>query len=679
MFLNRDDLSSVLLKFQIRYFFIILLFAVPIFSENRDGRPVKSAAELIREGDSFYREKNYRRALGSYKAALEVNSGSNSALLGYAKSSLQVGSVEDARTAFKIVVDKDHSNNDALAGYADALSRSDKHADALKVLEKRMETDPYNPGLLMIRAEILLRMGKNDLALKRLEDAKGKIQRNYDFDLLLAKAYIANKRFQPASEIIHNLTRQQPENPENFTEKARLNLELAAREENGEKVSALVREALGLLETSVSLDKTGAAPKRLLIRTHLWLGNRSEALRITEELLEDYPSDSELLYFHSYLSTELGHQDKAVQSFSTLMKTDDLNSIARFSAEEFAKSHLQERHSLRVKLGRYHYEEYLRISREFLYDTARFHISRAKELIPENKFLKSALLDYYYKFGYRSNLIRMLLKLRQDDPDDIKINNRLEAVLKSMRESLSYLEGFLDKEGELITGARNPVEIFLFDLKPLKFLPDYPDAGNLLNIAIRHSLQLKSSVKPVSGKDEEVIRNALASSREKAKYTGGIYYYPEILEKLNIGRKKESYIRYIGYGEYETDHNVMKINYHIYDRQSGKVINTSRIISKGRNMMAEVSSRIAVNTASAIQPEGRIVKVKPDSFIINLGFRDGIKKGSKIRIFENDREIGTAPVENLDEYISEIRPKNSSWRENVGLGFRVRPALPEKK
>ncbi|HNN77740.1 MAG TPA: tetratricopeptide repeat protein, partial [Leptospiraceae bacterium] len=378
----------------------------------------KEAGEYIQLGEKFLKEKNYREALVSYKQALIKNPGSIRANLGFAKSSLNLGSKQDAETGFKRTLELDSKNREAIAGLAEIQADLGKYKEAMDLLESSLKEEPYNPELLLARAYVLLKAGKNKLALIKLEEAKKRVVQNYEFKLLLAKVYIANKDFKKANQIVDDLIAKHPENPNSFNQKAILNFEML---KDSSDTYRLMKETYTLLHTALSLDGNNHESKRLLIKNLLWLGKfdttdnlekYAEAKKITLDLLHDYPNDPYLQYISGYISYKLNHGEDSAENYLRLLELQELNELGRFSAENYAISKLNENHTLRVTLGKYRLDRYRATRNEYLYNEAFFHLKRAEKLIPTNSELKQELLEYYYRNGDLYRLLHYLTKMR---------------------------------------------------------------------------------------------------------------------------------------------------------------------------------------------------------------------------------------------------------------------------
>lgn len=105
-----------------------------------------------------------------------------------------------------------------------------------------------------------------------------------------------------------------------------------------------------------------------------------------------------------------------------------------------------------------------------------------------------------------------------------------------------------------------------------------------------------------------------------------MYYTPDALDVLDKDRKRDNIIRYIAYGTFTEDKNNITVKYKLYDRVSGKIMDTINTTASNRNSLAEISMRVSKRITSVIPLSGRIIKINQDSVIVNLGSKDGIVK-----------------------------------------------------
>ena len=657
-------------------FLVIISFLLFAFSFVSIISQEKEAGEYIQLGDKFLKEKNYREALVNYKQALIKNSGSIKANLGFAKSSLFLGSKLDAEAGFKRTLELDSKNKDAIAGLAEIQADLGKSKEALELIESALKEEPYNSELLLARAYVLLKAGKNKLALIKLEEARKRVVQNYEFKLLLAKVYIANKDFKRANQIIDELISKYPENPNSFNQKAILNFEMLKDSTDPHR---LMKETYTFLHTALSLDGDNFESKRLLIKNLLWLAKfdliekekYKEAEQYVQELLTEFPNDPYLQYIAGYINYKLDKGEESAENYLKLLELQELNELGRFSAENYAIAKLNENHALRTKLGKYRLERFRFTKKEFLYNEAFFHIKRAEKLIPTNSEIKQELLEYYYSNGDLYRLLLFLTKTRDENIDDMKIHNRLENVFHRFKKTLIYREGFTSEDGKINFGIRSEPEVFVFDPEPEKSLFTYPDASMQIGNTIKFALSLQPSMKLISGFEENKIRSEIKKKKGIEAYTESVYYTPDALDVLDKDRKRDNIIRYIAYGTFTEDKNNITVKYKLYDRVSGKIMDTINTTASNRNSLAEISMRVSKRITSVIPLSGRIIKINQDSVIINLGSKDGIVKNQILEATRLGLDNIPMKVVTVDEYIAKVVPEVTSWTKNLGLKDKV--------
>lgn len=673
--------------------YIIISFIVLVFSISFSSllSQEKEAGEYIQTADKFLKEKNYREALVNYKQALIKNTGSIKANLGFAKSSFFLGSKLDAESGFKRTLELDSKNKEAIAGLAEIQADLGKFKEAEELLENALKEEPYNPDLLLARAYVLLKAGKNKLALIKLEEAKKRVVQNYEFKLLLAKVYIANKDFKKANSIIDELISKHPENPNSFNQKAVLNFEMLKESTDSHR---LMKETNTYLHTALSLDADNFESKRLLIKNLLWLAKFDtvekekyiEAKKYTQQLLVDFPNDPYLQYIAGYINHKLNQGEESAENYLRLLELQELNELGRFSAENYAIANLNENHTLRVNLGKYRLERYRFTKKEFLNSEALFHLKRAEKLIPSNSEFKQELLEFYYSKGDLYRLLIFLTRMRDENVDDMKIHNRLENVFHKFKQTLVYREGFANENGRINFSLRTDPEIFVFDPEPEKGLFTYPDASLQIGNAVKFALSLQPSLKLITGSEENSIRNRIKEKKGVEAYTESVYYTADTLDILDKDRKLDNKIRYIAYGTFTEDKNTITVKYKLYDRVSGKIMDSINTTASNRNSLAEISMRISKRISSAIPLDARIIKINQDAVIVNIGSKDGIVKNQILEVIRPGSENVKMKVVTVDEYILRAIPEESSWNKNLGLkdkvivtGIKVNEPEAEKK
>ncbi|MCE9501699.1 MAG: hypothetical protein K8R21_14545, partial [Leptospira sp.] len=80
------------------------------------------------------------------------------------------------------------------------------------------------------------------------------------------------------------------------------------------------------------------------------------------------------------------------------------------------------------------------------------------------------------------------------------------------------------------------------------------------------------------------------------------------------------------------------------------------------------TTRLTERIIAILPKSGRLIKIKDDEIAINLGKRDGLQVGSRLRIERSGKEIGKAKVTAIDHFISTALPETKGWEKTFGLG-----------
>lgn len=668
------------MKFNFTYCRIILITLVFLLVSFPSAAQEKEAGEYLKIADKYYKEKNYREALGNYKNATEKNSGSVKAYLGLARSSVALNSRADAEFAFKKVLELDSKNKEAIAGLAEVFADNERFDDSNKLLDAGLKDEPYNPFLLLARASVLLKMKKGEQALLKLEDAGRKIVKTYEYNILLSKAYTSTGRFKKASEVIAELLSRYPENADPYYQKANLNFEMISN--GGDKnPDELIAESYSLLTTALSLEPGHIDSKRLLVKSLIWQRNYEESLRYLNELLEDYPEDPALCYLAGYLNLKMSseqqdefekHRDLSSKFYSKLLDLQELNEIGRFSAENFSLTYLNEHDKFRKRLGVYRQMMYNSNKSDLYMGEAFFQLKRAEKLIPWQRKLKNELLEYYHRTGDLYNTLSILERLRFEYPDEVKIQNRLENVFTKFKQSIVYREGFADNKGKINFSFRSVPEVFIFDPSNEKSFETYPDASLQISSAIKFALSLNPALKVISGEEEDSIRKSILDKKGQEKYTEAVYYSPEFIDEKYLKRKSHNFIRYILYGSYSVNKNTIKISYKLYDRFNGKIAEEIKFTSSNRHSLPELAMRVARKVFKSIPVSGKVVKINDDNLLLNIGSKDGVKKESLFSVIRENKEFAELKVVEVDEYMTLVKPADfKEWKRELSLRDNV--------
>lgn len=647
--------------------------------------PLSIQAESIfnhlNEADHLFENQNYNRALFHYKNALEFNPSSLKALLGNARCAMKIQSYPEALQSYQKILKLEPDHMEAIAGIAKITAISGDSKKGLKLISKNLKKHPYNQHLLITRIEIYLIQEDYFRALRALNEAKGKVVRSNDFEILNAKTNIAAGNYQKGKKILKRLTGKDPENPDLFRELAKANFSEAIHIFPSTDVEKLMETAQSYLLISLALNRDSDETRLLLIRCFIWFQEYEKAQQQCEDLLREQAENAELYYIHSYLAQKLNQPSLATQSYANLLRNNDLDEIGRYSAEQFSMQKLSENHWFRNNLGKYRLIRNQTDRNSDKYGQAGYNLMLSYRLIPDNRLLRKYLYQYYYRNGYLKEMINLLKKIRNDEPRNIKVHNKLERALRYRKNSLSYREGYSTINGELVSGIRNIPKLFLFDLKPNNFISNHPDAPLIITRSLKFALQLMPNVSLLPDSVENRIKAKIRASKPEYKRTQGVYYSPDILNTINLdtGRRFKNHIRYVGYGDFSQIDTELQINFELYDRNEGTILKKIRFTSHSQNYLSELSMHLAKSISSIIPRTGRILKIKSNSVLINMGYRDGIRLKQVYRITRKGKTIGNVCIKSMDEFLSLAIPTGKPWSTKVNSQDKIQPETKKIK
>ncbi|WP_061249539.1 tetratricopeptide repeat protein [Leptospira alstonii] len=644
---------------------ILYLFIKPIFSQD--------TIRKIQEGESFLKDRNYTAAYQSFSEASRSNPMSARSLLGLADAAKHLHKDKESLEAYNKVLALEPANKTAIKGAALAYVRKKEYQNSLNLLKPSLETDPLDSVLAPVQIQILLEMGNYESALKKLESSRSKFQNSKEVQILEAKVNGKTGNFSKAYHLWNTVLASSSDDPELFFNMASLLIDWSEKSFDPERKQKL-EAAAEKLERAISLYPDFEEAIDLLARIKIWQGDFSSAASLSGKLVSLYPQNPSYLYLKAFAEekgTNSAKKDALKNDLTEILRLDDLDSISRQKAESVALDHFPENHSFRRKLGEYRMQRFRSSKNSLLYDMASHHLATAKELIPGQPEVQFQTLSEYKRTGFFPRYLNLLLFLRKKYSENQKYQYEIENLLNSAKQSISYKEGLVEITGDNLVEnyGRTPPVLLLFDLSDKSYLGDYPDLALLVSASVRKNLSLNPTI--LLSDVLESARNNPASFDIKADpYTGILSFSESALLKIKDSAKNGVKPRFIIYGSLKYENHSLNIDWTIKDSKHEKILSTFRIFAKGRDFIPEASARSVSKILAAIPPSGSVLKVKDQDIVVNVGTLDGLKKGSKIQIFNSSGKSGEATIEETDYFLSRAVPDNGGLK-TISEGDRV--------
>lgn len=638
--------------------------------------------EEIQEGNRFFEQGNYKKALIHFLQAKQQNPNSAKALIGFGKASLALGSISDAKSSFEKCLKLEPNDPEAIAGLGRVLVQENKFNESRNFLETALKTKNNNPIIHLALAETFQAMGKPELAIHKLETLSKKMELDYNLQERLAYLYLSINQFEKVNAIAETLINKNPDRYQGFLLKGKYFTYLCYDSDPSSKESQnYYLRGITSFDNALTLSPDNLEINHWKAKLYIWKGReeKKEAVSLLKQILKaDSLNKNAMLSLATILTEQnaLSSEDTqlAINLWKNALNLLDTDEIIRFGAENFAIKHLPEESPLRKSLGKYRIERHRAEVNSLYYESSLFHLWRAKDLSPHSPDTEALLESHYSKASDSPNYINTLLRLLKEDPSNYKIQNRLEKAVLTAKKSLEYKEAYLFPEGPGL-GFLNPStspKVLIMDFKPNSGIQSLISSGHLLQSAIKSVLSHTNGIRMASHEEEKSLRDIL-ESRNKTSWNP---YHNSIYFDLNETSLYPSDIRFIIFGKLNEDENSIQVEFQSYDRLTGKYSESIKIRGKGRGSLSYITSSFAEKFKNLYPIEGQILKIKNNGVVVNLGKNNGLNSNSVVEFYRGKKSLGPSKILELGEYISIVQPELRDWEREFATGEKARVKKP---
>ncbi|MCW7492079.1 tetratricopeptide repeat protein [Leptospira sp. 2 VSF19] len=636
-----------------------------------------SALEDIAEGKRYQSDNNCRKAIQLYQSALQKNRNSIEAKLGVADCSFQLGALRESKKFYKEILDREPKFIPAIIGLSEIYLSESDFSSIEKLTSPLLIEFPNHTGLRITEAKSLQKQGKLDSAIFKIKTLAKRLEDPSDLLLMLAELYFTKQNYTESFNAIDLYTKKEPNDPEGFAFKAKVLLYQSYFYPNQLKtVLPLVEESI---QNSINLDSKGEHARFYSVYHDIILSNltgekdiKKRAFRTIYELAREFPENQLYHSLEANLAWELGETKFATYHYRRALQLDDLDEILRFEAEEYSIANEKEESKLRRELGDYRRDRFYSEKHSLYHKSSLFHLKRAKDLSPQTPTVRKEILEFYNQTGETAKYTNLLLRLREEDPNSFKLQNKLEFSIKNLKESLEFREGYIQIDPNVIQEniPRFSPEVYVFDLESSLPFPYHLQAGRLLAEAFRYNLKQMQSVRVVEGDEFKLIRNLL-KDMSYHPFSQTIPFTVDNLHLLDSKRKNATKIRYVVHGRYQIKDGDIRLDVSVYDRNSLRDIATWSTNQRGRDSLPTIIHRVAERIRDLLPKEGKILKVKKDEVIVSLGKDDGLLKNSKLEFQRKGKTLFSGEIIELGKSISSVKPNARGWEKELATGDDV--------
>ncbi|PJZ69314.1 hypothetical protein CH373_13590 [Leptospira perolatii] len=645
------------------------LFAFIILSFLSEAK-AKETIEWIKEGESALKSRNYSSAYDAFREAVQKNPQSVRSHMGLSEAALRLHKEVEAIRSLDKVLELEPKNRAAVKAKATTLIYLGDLNGALQILQPFLEEDRYDPDLFPVFLEVHLAKGNTEKANYELNAAIARLPRSKEMRRLEAKVAALSGSYSRAQSIRTQLESESSDDPNVFLESGIFLLHWAENL-SGQKRDSKIAEAAEKLERSIALFPDEEESLRLLSKTRIYSGRYAEAKDLLNHLLQMFPNSTEYLYLRSYCQMNLSPSSPEIKSdLEKLAKLDDLDPIVRTHSETYSLDVLPEGNGLRRTLGEYRLQRYRANKNSFLYDLAWYHLQRANDLLPNRPEILVLTLDEYKRRGLFPNYFNLLLRLRSKFPDNQKYGYAIENNLDNFKKTLSYREGLV-KIGDFGIEedyGRTPPELLIFDPENTDFFGKHPDAPVIAGTALRNLFLKDPRVKAIDL--DSYRKSSKIKDFDIEPYSGAI---PKSEKNFSLMKQiRGEQIRFVAQGKISLSKDGLRLEWSLRDHKEEKTLGSFQVFAKGRDALAEVTTRSRDKLLAMLPAMGRVHRVKADSIIINAGSIDGVSKGSILYLYNTSTKVGEATVQDVDLYTSKAIPTPlDSVLRTVAVGDRA--------
>ncbi|XDD44862.1 tetratricopeptide repeat protein [Leptospira sp. WS39.C2] len=661
-----------LVKIRLNYLSLIFVYLTTqfIFAEP-------TALENIGEAKIYQSANNCRKAIPLFQQALQKNRNSIDAKLGIADCSYALGSYKESKKFYLEILQRDSKYIPAVTGVSEIYLLNEDFKSINALIQPLLVEFPNHTGLRITEAKTLLKQGKIDSALYKIKNLSEKLDEPADLLRMLAELYFSKNQFDNALSTIDLYTKKEPNDPSGFAFKAKVLLyEHYFHPTALLSVLPNVKESL---ENALNLDEKNEEARFYFVYHNLILANanndkelKNKAFKQIYELAREFPENQLYHSLEANIAWELGETKFASYHYRRALGLDDLDEVLRFEAEEYVLSSEKEESKLRRELGDYRRDRFYSEKHSLYHKSSLFHLFRARDLSSQTPVIRKELLEFYNLSGDAVKYTNLLLRLREEDPNSFKLQNKLEFVIKNLKDSIEFKEGLIQIDPNSVTdlSIRYSPEVYVFDLESISPFPYHLQAGRLLAEAIRYQLKNMLAVRVIEGNEFKQIRTLLKESSYHP-FSQTIPFTIDNLHHLDSKRRNATKIRYIVHGRYLIENGDIKLEISLYDRNLLKDVTSWKTNQRGRDSLPTIVHRIAERIKNTLPIEGKILKVKKEEVIVSLGKDDGLKPDSKPLFQRRGKTIFEGEILTLGKSISSIRPKQRGWEKELATGDDV--------
>jgi len=245
---------------------------------------------------------------------------------------------------------------------------------------------------------------------------------------------------------------------------------------------------------------------------------------------------------------------------------------------------------------------------------------------PMNKEAHELLLNYYKVLDYNDLFIGEIKEILKLSPEG-NYRDKLQIEIMNRRNRLYHNEGYSSEPP-----PRNVPRILVLDFDPRGGLTAHFDAGSVAANSLTFALGQFGRMETIGIRKRMEIMALIKSNRDQIEES-----LEQIGEKIASGEIPP--VDYIVFGDYNETGNAFSVACRVLDLKKGFVIGEYEFLRLGKDCLQEAVLAVARKIYHDIPFTGKILRIREDGIVVNLGLLDGISEGDKLLIYKYSTSV----------------------------------------
>ena len=613
---------------------IIIIFIITVFLSGHVSN-AQNAISLNKDGWAYYKKTEYDRALFCFANSLRLNGRYYDSMLGAGKSYFALGVFDRALEMFSDALKYDTKSVDALNGIGMVLSETGRFTDAIGYFEKAYAISGDSIDSEYGIAYVYYKMDKRLWAKRKLENIFKSNPYHFQSLLLMADIKTDEGRLKEARAYVEKAIDSATESPEGHIRYGNILLKnylITGDPDSLDEARASYQRALSINPENFRANMNMGLISLMEIDDYNFNraisgGGGGDILKSKTDAAISYINKAaqvnktrSVLYCLSLAYDMSGDKTRALEQMLAAYAKFPSDALLKGKLEDFlVLNEYKSAHPARVMLSSENIELSKLNRRDSLHANVIYYLRRSLLMNPLNKDVREQLINYYSILDYNKLMIDEMKNILMQYPE-FRYQDALNLAIIKRRDRLYAREGYTGDDT-----PRDVPNILVLNFNSAGKITDHPDAGKIAARNLTFALQQFGRMKSPGLKDRELLAGNLK--------TDGENLFNTIKKIKQVTDKGEIKVDYLIFGEISEVDDYISINLKIMDFNRGYIIYELNESKKGRENLNLLSILTAEKIYNIIPYSGKVLKVKENGIILNLGLFDGIKEGTELVIY----------------------------------------------